>query len=99
MCTRYFQSDHVVSRPLGDGAVLVPVDPDGPLRLDVIYSLNRVAAFMWECLAEGATGDELVRTVCEQFDVSEDQASADVGETVNQMAELDLVVTRDAGAS
>ena len=48
--------------------------------------LNPVGSFVFRRLDGNHTMDEIVRAVCEEFEVSEDQAARDVEEFVGELA-------------
>ena len=61
------------------------------------WLLNPTAAILWGRLAEAVTADQLTQEVLSVFEgVSHNQALEDVGQTLEQLAALDLVVTESA---
>ena len=55
--------------------------------------LNETAAWLWkQALEQGDfTADSLVAALCNEYDVTPDQALTDVKETINQWTELKVV--------
>ena len=55
--------------------------------------LNETAAWLWkQALEQGDfTADSLAAALCNEYDVTPDQALADVKETINQWTELKVV--------
>ena len=55
--------------------------------------LNETAAWLWkQALEQGDfTADTLAAALCNEYDVTPDQALADVKETINQWTELKVV--------
>ena len=55
--------------------------------------LNETAAWLWkQALEQGNfTADSLAAALCNEYDVTPDQALADVKETINQWTELKVV--------
>ena len=55
--------------------------------------LNETAAWIWKQAKEQAdfTADSLAKALCDEYDVSPDQALADVKETISQWTELKVV--------
>ena len=55
--------------------------------------LNETAAWLWkQALEQGDfTADSLAKALCNDYDVSPDQALADVKETISQWTELKVV--------
>jgi hypothetical protein len=59
-----------------------------------IHVLNATARFVWECLREPLTFDDLLFMLTETFDVGSDVARKDLQDTLDRFEELDLVSTR-----
>jgi hypothetical protein len=62
-------SPDVVSRQLGDGAVLVH------LTTNRVFQLNETGARVWELIAAGRTRAEIAEQLVVEFDVSGDEAT------------------------
>ena len=58
-----------------------------------MLSLNETAAWLWKQAVEQGdfTAESLAKALCDEYEVSPDQALADVKETINQWAELKVV--------
>jgi Coenzyme PQQ synthesis protein D (PqqD) len=54
---------------------------------------NQTAAALWPGLVEGASMEELSRSLCEKFGVEEEVAEADAEAFVSQLAQLDLLAS------
>jgi hypothetical protein len=57
-----------------------------------MVSLNEVGTFIWESLKEGATLDQVVASVLEEFDTSPDVARADARELISTLLEKEMLV-------
>ena len=88
--TLYIRDTAVVARRIGDETVLVPVRQNVG-DLESIYTLNGVAAMLWERLETPQTAEELVAALADEFDVSPPAAAPDVWAFLAEMAELHLV--------
>ena len=55
--------------------------------------LNETAAWLWkQALEQGDfTAESLAKALCDEYDVTPDQALADVKETINQWTELKVI--------
>ena len=55
--------------------------------------LNETAAWLWKQAVEQGdfTAESLAKALCDEYDVSPDQALDDVKETINQWTELKVV--------
>ena len=56
-----------------------------------IVNLNETGAFLWKILEKGATKDELIAKLLEEYDVDEKTASEDVDIFINKLSEAKLV--------
>jgi hypothetical protein len=79
------QSKDVIWRRIGDDIVVIK---DGGLSTHV---LNKTAAFILE-MCDGKCGvDEITSKICEHFEVSFEEAYADVNETVKILTKASIV--------
>jgi hypothetical protein len=90
----WVRSERIVARRIGDDVVLVPLAGRGA-DIDSIYSLNRVAAFVWEALAPGKSGDAVVDALVARFEVDRERAAADYLELVDTLRDVGAVVLRE----
>ena len=58
-----------------------------------MLSLNETAAWLWKQAVEQGdfTAESLANALCDEYEVTPDQALADVKETINQWTELKVV--------
>ena len=58
-----------------------------------MLSLNETAAWLWKQAVEQGdfTAESLAKALCDEYEVSPDQALADVKETISQWTELKVV--------
>ena len=68
-----------VLRQIGDDYVIVPV---GKAALDFngMITVNETGAFLWEQLVEGTNKEELLRTMLETYEVTQEEAERDIDE-------------------
>ena len=84
---RYQQSEHIVSRKIGEETILVPVNREVG-ELDNVYSLNETAAYIWEQI-DGDKDLEAIRAcLVEEFDVDEQRAEQDLMRCIAQFEEM-----------
>ena len=86
----FTRSDRIVGRRIAGEYVLVPLVGRGA-DADFIYTLNRVAAAMWESLDGKATGEDVVRRVVSQFEVDESRAGHDYLELMETLESIGAV--------
>lgn len=84
--------DSIIWRRIGDDIVVIS---DDGLATHV---LNKTAAFIWE-LCDGKNGiDEIVSSLLDRFDVSEEEAITDVGDIIDKLVQLSIL-KRNGGTS
>ena len=82
---RVAQAEDVIWRRIGDEIVVIK---DDGLATHV---LNKTAAFVWE-MCEGSCGiDEIAAHLHERFDVSFEEAHADVREIIEKLLEIGIM--------
>ena len=86
----FTRSDRIVGRRIAGEYVLVPLVGRGT-DADFIYTLNRVAASIWEALDGKASGDEVVRQVVIRYEVDADEASRDYLQLMDTLESIDAV--------
>jgi hypothetical protein len=85
MVNRVAQAKDVIWRRIGDEVVVIK---DDGLATHV---LNKTAAFIWE-ICDGECGvDEITKRLCERFDVSLEEARADVREIIEKLTQLNIM--------
>lgn len=83
----YMRSANMVARRIGDELILVPIRNNaGDLRC--VYSLNEVAAFLWERIDGRRSDADLLGILCSEYQVSTDEAGNDLQEFLRQMESI-----------
>jgi hypothetical protein len=80
----------VVCRNVGAESILVPIR-NNVGNLDFVYTLSPVAARVWALLDGEKTMDEIVDTICSEYDTDRDTAQADLTALINDLAGVSLV--------
>ncbi|HXG94413.1 MAG TPA: PqqD family protein [Blastocatellia bacterium] len=82
------KSSPTVFTPLEDGTAVL-------LNLNTLfyYSLNRTGAVLWQQIENGkaVTMDNLIRAVCERFDVDEASARRSIGEFLERLQQFKMI--------
>jgi hypothetical protein len=85
MSNRITRAEDVIWRRVGDDIVVIK---DDGLSTHV---LNKTAGFIWE-LCDGILGiDDISARLCERFDVSFDEARADIEELIKKLTEIGIM--------
>ena len=79
-----------VTRDIGGETLIVPVTGH-VMDLESIYVLNPVGSRIWELLRSPTTADRIVEAVAGEFDVSPQDAAADVGEFLDALSTRGLI--------
>lgn len=82
--------DGFILRQVADNYLVVAVG-DAVKDFNGIINLNETGAFLWKILESGATEEELVKKLTEEYDVDEETAKKDVGKFVAKLAEANLL--------
>jgi len=86
----YKKSDSIVSRKIADEFILVPIRKDvGDLRS--IYTLNEVAARIWELIDGKKKVKEIKDKIIEEFEVLPDKAEKDLLEHLQQLEKIKAI--------
>ena len=88
---RYQRHANFVFRRIEDETILVPIK-DNVGDMGSIYNLNETGALVWELLDGQKTLGDIRDTVMEQFEVSTQEAQADIYEFIGQLETIDAVI-------
>ena len=83
-------SGEFVVRQVVDTIVAVPVG-ETALRLNGMILLNEVSKTIWEQLERGAELSQLLRAVKDAFEVSAEEAQADILEFCDKLRKMQLL--------
>ena len=83
-------SKDIVFRKVAGETLLVPIRTTAG-TIDYIYSLNDVGTFIWGLLDGSHSGREIVEEVVGEFEVSPQQAEADLLKLMEQLLEAEAV--------
>jgi hypothetical protein len=84
------RKDGFVVRDVGGSAVIVPTGAR-VLDLNGLVVLNDSGRLVWDALSAERSEDELVQCLTDRYDVSPDQARADVRELLERFAALGII--------
>ena len=79
-----------ILRQVGEDVVVVPTG-ETALHFNGMIMLNAVSRILWERLAEGADLPQLVAAVTAEFEVSADEAAADIDEFLAALEQAGLL--------
>ena len=79
-----------VVRTVMDDIVAIPVG-DTALQLGGLLLLNQVSAVIWKCLEEETSLEAILQAVTDAFEVSPEEARADILEFLDKLRAADLL--------
>jgi hypothetical protein len=88
---RFVRNQDLVSRKIEGELIIVPIRR-GVGDLNSLYTLNPVGCVLWDFMTEGHTVSEMVDRVCDEFEVTQAQAQADIEAFLDSMLEEKLVL-------
>jgi hypothetical protein len=91
---RYHRTDEFVARIIAGETVLVPIHRQIG-DLESIYTLNEVATFIWERLADAVTPAALVLALEDTFAGSPAEMRADLDEFLGHLLDLRAIRSAD----
>lgn len=68
-----------VLRQIGDDYIIVPVG-EAVLNFNGMLTVNETGAFLWEELVKGTNKGELLRTLMDNYEVTQEEAEKDIDE-------------------
>ena len=86
----YSRNPDIIFRKIADEFILVPIRQKA-VDLKSVYTLNEVAAFIWEAIDSSKSISQIKDKVAEAFEVDTRQAQADVSEILSQLESLSLI--------
>jgi hypothetical protein len=88
---RYRKSEDVIARQIAGETLLVPIRGD-LAGMQRIFALDKVAEYIWQQLDAETTLEAIRDGVLANFDVSMEQAEADIGGFIAELLEAGLIV-------
>jgi len=86
----FAKNDQIVSRKIVDELILVPIRKD-VADLEMLYTLNEVGARVYELIDGKRALGEIVNTIVNDFEVTEQEAESDVREFIKQLLEIESI--------
>jgi hypothetical protein len=79
------QADNVIDRKIGNEVIIIKDDGLS------IHVLNETAAFIWQMCNGNNDSSAIATSICEQFDVPFEEASADVEDLIENLENLGIL--------
>jgi hypothetical protein len=87
---RFIRNREVVTRQIAGELIIVPIR-HGVGDLNSLYTLNQVGTVLWDFMRDEHTVSEMLHRVCEEFEVTAEQAQNDIREFLGLLLEEKLV--------
>ena len=88
----YRKKENIVTRSIAGETLLVPIY--GELaNMERIFTLDQVAAFVWEQLDGKRSLKDIRDDVLNTFEVNKEQVEKDISEFIDELLEADLIDT------
>ncbi|MBQ9142702.1 MAG: PqqD family protein [Lachnospiraceae bacterium] len=81
--------DGFLLRSVAGRTVVIPADET--LNLNIMITLNETGCFLWKRLEKGASMQELIDALMEEYNVEETLAEADVKRFLEKLREEELL--------
>lgn len=73
----YRKNENIVSRTIGDEVILVPIRKESG-DLDNIFTLNELAAFIWNALDGNTSLEQIGSMITSDYEVTSEDAARDL---------------------
>lgn len=80
----------LVTRKISGETIIVPVEGH-VCDMDAIYTLNEVGSVIWQLIDGHNTLDKIVAAVCDEYDVTPEEAHRDVVELIDSLEATGLI--------
>ena len=84
----YQRDPNIVSRKIANEVILVPIRHNVG-DLESIYTLNEVAARIWELIDGRRNTDQIRNIIIEEFQVSAEEAEQDLNEFIKKLEKIE----------
>ena len=83
-------NENFVLRQIADTWVVLPLG-DTTLDFNGMMTLNETGSFLWSLLEKGCEKGDLTNALLDEYDVTREQAEADVEEFLNKLRNIDCL--------
>lgn len=87
----YKKCDSIVSRKIADEFILVPIRKDVG-DLESIYTLDEVAAHIWELIDGKRKVKEIKEKIVDEFEVTSEEAEKDLLDYLKQLEAIKAII-------
>lgn len=80
----------LIKREIAGDTILVPVG-ESVYDSNGLFALNELGAFLWDRLPQARDREELLEAVLAEYDVTRDQAAADLEEFLGKLSAFGII--------
>ena len=80
----------LIKRSIAGDTMLVPVGRT-VYESNGLFVLNELGAFIWDILPQVDSEEDICKAVLEEYDVSAEEAAADIAEFMDKLRQLDII--------
>lgn len=84
-------SNHFMKRRIADETILIPIG-EMSLKFNGMITLNQTGEFVYQCLEEHMTEEEIIAQMLDNYEVEERVAQKEVTDFLRQCKELKIVL-------
>ena len=84
-----FRGEFILRNVAGNN-LIVPLDSD-TVDFNKMITLNETGTFLWECLSDGQTEDELLESMLSEYEVSKEKAQADIEKFIDSLRNSNIL--------
>jgi hypothetical protein len=88
---RFKKNPDIITRTIEDETILMPLYKTSA-EIDCIYTLNSVAARIWELIDGKRSLGKIKNTLLEEFDVPETKVEKDLSRLLKDLAEIKAII-------
>ncbi|WP_075591547.1 PqqD family protein [Labilibacter marinus] len=89
----YYKNNNFVSKSIGNEKVLVPLT-DNVADMNKVYNLNEVGSFIYDCINGSSSLREILSSLIENYEVSEEIAMDDINNFITLMVAKGVLFTK-----
>jgi hypothetical protein len=86
----FLEEKNFVTRKIAGETIIVPVRAHVG-ELDSVYTLNEMGTLIWDLLQDGKQKRDIPQVICETYEISPDQAEADVRQFFQSLTQAGLI--------
>ena len=79
-----------IRRDIAGETFLVPIG-EASKKYSGLIAVNELGAFIWDALPEAENAASIVKKICEEYEVEEEEAAKDTEEFLGKLREMEII--------